>query len=131
MVSITDHLVILENRSKLCAVWWGVIVGVVLSGSIGTGFIVAFYVTKNSVFKGEGQAIFKGYIDMVATLLISILGFAMLRFLNYERKWQRKLEAAAQQAQIADVRPFCSCRHRDVVRVMFRPCRQKLALQMI
>ena len=79
--------------------WWGVATGALISLAIGIAFIVAFYVAKNSLFSGKGQAIFKGYIDMVATYLISLLGFAMLRFMNYEKKWARKLKDAHEESE--------------------------------
>lgn len=81
------------------AVWLGVIAGVLLSITLGVIFIIVFYVTKNSVFSGKGKAIFKGYVNMVASFLIAVLGFAMLRFMNYEKKWERKLRAAHQESQ--------------------------------
>lgn len=82
-----------------CAVWLGVIAGVVLSVIIGVIFIIVFYVTKNSVFSGKGKAIFKGYVNLLASFLIALLGFAMLRFMNYEKKWERKLKLAHMRQQ--------------------------------
>ena len=69
-----------------------------MSVLIGVAFIIVFYVTKNSVFSGKGSAIFKGYVNLVASFLIAVLGFAMLRFMNYERKWERKLRAAHKES---------------------------------
>ena len=65
-----------------------------LSIILGVIFIIVFYVTKNSVFSGAGKSIFKGYVNLLASFLIALLGFAMLRFMNYEKKWERKLRAA-------------------------------------
>lgn len=58
---------------------------------IGVIFIIVFYVTKNTVFSGAGKNIFKGYVNLLASFLIALLGFAMLRFMNYEKKWEVKL----------------------------------------
>lgn len=79
-------------------VWFGVIAGISLSVLIGVIFIIVFYVTKNSVFAGKGKAIFKGYVNLLASFLIALLGFAMLRFMNYEKKWERKLKRAHRES---------------------------------
>jgi high-affinity iron transporter len=65
---------------------------------IGVIFIIVFYVTKNSVFAGKGKSIFKGYVNLLASFLIALLGFAMLRFMNYEKKWERKLRRAHKES---------------------------------
>ncbi len=83
----------------ILAVWFGVIGGVICSVILGVIFIIVFYVTKNSVFSGAGKSIFKGYVNMLASFLIALLGFAMLRFMNYEKKWARKLKAAHLRSQ--------------------------------
>lgn len=73
---------------------------------LGVIFIIVFYVTKNSVFSGAGKSIFKGYVNLLASFLIALLGFAMLRFMNYEKKWARKLKAAHLRSQQVDFRGF-------------------------
>lgn len=90
-----------RHLEQLCiiAVWFGVIGGVTLSVILGVIFIIVFYVTKNSVFSGAGKSIFKGYVNLLASFLIALLGFAMLRFMNYEKKWARKLKAAHLRSQ--------------------------------
>jgi len=87
------------NRLKLQRmrkqVWLGAASGIVVSVALGIAFAVAFYITKSKVMSGPAKLIFKGYINLVAALLITLLAFAMLRFMNYERKWAAKLEDAA------------------------------------
>jgi len=82
------------------AVWIGALTGIVVSILLGIAFIVAFYAAKTTLFKGDGKAIFFGYVSLLAALLITLLAFAMLRFMNYEKKWERKLTAAAQKAAV-------------------------------
>ncbi|GLC38037.1 hypothetical protein PLESTB_000443600 [Pleodorina starrii] len=85
------------NRSKPAlkkAVWWGVAGGVGVSIIFGVVFIAIFYTAKNSLFAGKNRDWFKGIISWIAGFLITILGFAMLRFLGWENKWKRKLAAA-------------------------------------
>jgi hypothetical protein len=45
--------------------------------------------------QGDGKLIFQGVISYLACILITYLGFAMLRFANMERKYMRKLDSAA------------------------------------
>ncbi|KXZ41484.1 hypothetical protein GPECTOR_439g322 [Gonium pectorale] len=75
------------------AVWWGVAGGVGVSIIFGIIFIVVFYTAQNNLFAGTNRDWFKGIISWIAALLITILGFAMLRFLGWEEKWKRKLHA--------------------------------------
>ncbi len=81
------------------AVWWGALAGISVSLVLGIAFVIVFYVTRTRVFSGAGEAIFKGYINLIAAFLIALLAFAMLRFMNYEKKWERKLEAAASKVR--------------------------------
>lgn len=76
------------------AVWWGAAAGIGLSLVFGIIFAVIFYVFKTVLFQGKAKAIFQGVICYTATILITWLGFAMLRFANIEKKWARKLDAS-------------------------------------
>lgn len=71
---------------------------------VGIIFIIIFYVAQNSVFSGNGKTIFEGLLMLVASYLITLLGFAMLKIRGYEAKWERKLQrqAAAQAAAQTD-----------------------------
>lgn len=46
------------------------------------------------IFTGNSQSIFKGVVSWIASLLITVVAFHMLKFYNVERKWRRKLEGA-------------------------------------
>ena len=81
-------------------VWWGAAAGILVSILLGIAFVAVFYLTKSKVMTGASKAIFKGYINQVAILLITMLSFAMLRFMNYEKKWADKLEAAAAKIDV-------------------------------
>lgn len=98
-------------------VWFGVALGVTLSVLLGVVFIIVFYVTKNSVFSGAGKSIFKGYVNLLASFLIALLGFAMLRFMNYEKKWELKLARMKEQS---DRVSFASTLWRDYQNVSKR-----------
>jgi FTR1 family protein len=50
------------------------------------------------LLQGNGKLIFQGVISYIACILITYLGFAMMRFANIEQKYMRKLDGAAQKA---------------------------------
>lgn len=77
------------------AVWYGAFTGIGIAILLGIAFIITFYVAAKSVFQGEGKMIFTGFIQLLAAFLITVLAFAMLKFMNYEQKWERKLYQAA------------------------------------
>jgi hypothetical protein len=54
-----------------------------------------------SALQGNGKLIFQGCISYVACILITYLGFAMLRFGNIEQKYARKLDGAARSVSPA------------------------------
>lgn len=87
----------LTFRQLVCptaAVWWAVAAGVGVSIIFGVIFISIYYTAQNNLFKGKNRDWFKGIISWIAAVLITILGFAMLRFLGWEEKWKRRLNAA-------------------------------------
>ncbi|KAK9810489.1 hypothetical protein WJX72_011512 [[Myrmecia] bisecta] len=80
-------------------VWLGAITGILCSILVGVICIIIFYVAKNRIFQGNGKMIFKGFINLVAAFLITLVAFAMLKFKNYEKKWEVKLGNAASKAE--------------------------------
>eukprot|EP00884_Botryococcus_braunii_P007613 jgi/Botrbrau1/16853/Bobra.150_2s0075.1 len=92
MLQMCERLKLQKSKRQ---VWLGVGVGLGVTLVIGTAFVVVFYVARTRIFSGIGQMIFKGYINLFAAYLIAVLAFAMLRFMNYEKKWERKLLLAA------------------------------------
>jgi hypothetical protein len=52
------------------------------------------------LLQGNGKLIFQGVISYVACILITYLGFAMMRFGNMEQKYMRKLDGAARQVGV-------------------------------
>lgn len=85
----------------LCpAVWWGAGIGIIGSIIAGGVFAAVYYVASTSLFSGNGKLIFQGCISWVACILITYLGFAMLRFSNIEQKYMRKLDGAARTVSV-------------------------------
>jgi len=79
-------------------VWGGAATGIGLSLVFGAIFAGVYYVAQTMLFAGSAKAIFQGCISYVACILITWLGFAMLRFSNIEKKFERKLDAAGAKA---------------------------------
>ena len=84
--------------------WIGALLGCGIALIIGIVFIIVFYVARNSVFSGDGKVIFESALTLLASWLITLLGFAMLKIEGYEKKWENKLQrtAAAQAAAKTD-----------------------------
>ena len=76
-------------------VWLGAISGVAVSFILGIVFVLVFYLANTKLFDAKASAIFKGCICWVASLLITVVAFSMLKFYNLERKWRHKLEDGA------------------------------------
>lgn len=99
------------------AVWAGALLGCGIALIIGVVFIIVFYVAGNAVFSGDGKVIFESCLTLLASWLITLLGFAMLKIQGYEQKWENKLQraAAAQAAArtdptvspVANIAPVC------------------------
>ena len=75
---------------------------------IGAVFIVLFYVAKKTIFQGQGQAIFNGFLMLIASFMLTFLAFAMLKVKGYEEKWRLKLEAAAEMVSLPRQPCWCS-----------------------
>lgn len=101
MLQLCDRLK-LQPMKKV--VWIGALMGCGLALVIGIVFIIVFYVAQNSVFSGNGETIFESALTLLASYLITLLGFAMLKIRGYEAKWESKLQrqAAAQAAAQTD-----------------------------
>lgn len=79
-------------------VWFGAIAGVVVSVILGVIFVLVFYLANTKLLDDKASSIFKGVICWVASLLITVVAFAMLKFYNLERKWRHKLEGGLSQS---------------------------------
>lgn len=95
--------VLLQCMNRTCPrlkkhVWWGAITGIALSIVAGGVFAAVYYLAQAKLFQGNGKLIFQGVISYVACILITYLGFAMMRFGNLEQKYMRKLDSAARTA---------------------------------
>ncbi|OCL04112.1 iron permease FTR1, partial [Glonium stellatum] len=74
-------------------VWWGVALGLLICVAIGAGMIGAFYGAGKNTFSGT-ENIWEGVFGIVATLIISLMGAALLRVSKLQDKWRVKLARA-------------------------------------
>ncbi|SCU81928.1 LAFA_0C08020g1_1 [Lachancea sp. 'fantastica'] len=74
-------------------VWFGVALGLFLCLAIGGGFIGAYYSLQNDIF-GSAEDLWEGIFCMIATVMISIMGIAMLRINKLQAKWRVKIARA-------------------------------------
>ncbi|GAQ78113.1 similar to high-affinity iron permease [Klebsormidium nitens] len=79
-------------------VWFGAGLGLLLSIIFAVIFIVIYYTLDNEVFEGKGEQIFEGVISVIASVMITILAFGMLKMMALQDKWNRKLKKSALEA---------------------------------
>eukprot|EP00243_Klebsormidium_subtile_P005505 TRINITY_DN2217_c0_g1_i1.p1 TRINITY_DN2217_c0_g1~~TRINITY_DN2217_c0_g1_i1.p1 ORF type:complete len:360 (+),score=111.57 TRINITY_DN2217_c0_g1_i1:511-1590(+) len=79
-------------------VWIGAGLGLLLSIIFAVIFIVIYYTLDKEVFTGKGEQIFSGIISVIASVMITILAFGMLKMMALQEKWNRKLKKSATEA---------------------------------
>ncbi|CUM68446.1 uncharacterized protein PRCAT00006170001 [Priceomyces carsonii] len=74
-------------------VWLGSILGVIVCLILGCAFIGTFYSLGNDIWS-KSEDIWEGTFCIIATILISMMGIAMLRINKMKEKWRVKLAKA-------------------------------------
>lgn len=87
----SDDPVIYKKLNR--QVWLGAILGVVLCLIIGCAFIGAFYSLGKDIWS-KSEDLWEGIFCIIATVLISLMGLAMLRINKMKEKWRVKLARA-------------------------------------
>ena len=103
-----------HSHWRCLAVWIGAFCGLGVAICAAIVFVCLFWVAQNEAFSGSGQTIFEGFMFLIASYLLTIVAFAMLKFKDYEKKLEMKLLAAA------NVRPVplhCNALHADPLQV--------------
>ncbi|KAK5726067.1 high-affinity iron permease [Elasticomyces elasticus] len=77
-------------------VWWGIGLGFGLCLIIGAGMIGAFYGLSKDAFGGT-EDIWEGTFSLVATIIITMVGAALLRVSKLQDKWRVKLARALEK----------------------------------
>ena len=78
---------------KLIQVWYGTGIGFAICFIIGCGMIGAFYSLDKNVWAGT-ETIWEGAFALIASIIISVMGGALLRVSKLQGKWRLKLAKA-------------------------------------
>ncbi|XP_024396031.1 high affinity iron permease 1 [Physcomitrium patens] len=92
MMVLIDNIVeetSLRRRMKK-HVWLGVVTGVVLSLIIATIFISLYYTVAKEAWDSS-EPLWEGILSLIAVVLITIMGFSMIRVDTWRAKWEKKL----------------------------------------
>lgn len=74
-------------------IWLGAILGVIICLILGGAFIGTFYSLGNDIWSAS-EDLWEGIFCIIATILISLMGVAMLRINKMQAKWRVKLAQA-------------------------------------
>ncbi|KZF23936.1 plasma membrane iron permease [Xylona heveae TC161] len=80
-------------------VWWGTALGLIICLCIGAGMIGAFYGFGKDHFANT-EDIWEGTFGIIASLIISAMGAALLRVSKLQDKWRVKLAKALESKEV-------------------------------
>ncbi len=87
----------MKREANHCTqVWLGTGLGLLICLIIGGGFIGAFYSLGQDLWS-DSEDIWEGAFSVVATIVISIMGGAILRVSKMQDKWRVKLSKALEK----------------------------------
>jgi high-affinity iron transporter len=81
-------------------VWFGAGLGLLISILFAVAFIIVYYTLDKKVFTGKGEQIFEGVVSVIASVMITILAFGMLKMMALQDKWNRKLKKSALEVRM-------------------------------
>ncbi|KAF9303498.1 high-affinity iron permease [Mortierella antarctica] len=91
------HQVLLDDpqlKKRLARqIWGGTIFGLVISLAIGAAFIVVWNKYANNLW-ANAEGIWVGCFSLLAVVMITVMGLAMLRTTQIQEKWKTKLAKA-------------------------------------
>ncbi|KAG2415819.1 plasma membrane iron permease [Aspergillus terreus] len=88
------------TRKKLVKqVWWGVAIGLVICLIIGGGMIGAFYGYGKDHFAST-EDLWEGIFSLIASVIITVMGAALLRVNKLKEKWRLKLAQALEEKTV-------------------------------
>ncbi|KAI8836404.1 iron permease FTR1 family-domain-containing protein [Chytriomyces cf. hyalinus JEL632] len=90
VTSMFKHDLVLRRR-LMVAVWLGSAAGIVISGIIGTIFLVLWFKYANNLWT-SAEALWEACFSLLATVLLSGMALVFLKSDTLTEKWQRKLE---------------------------------------
>ncbi|RMZ85848.1 hypothetical protein DV737_g469, partial [Chaetothyriales sp. CBS 132003] len=81
-------------------VWYGTLIGLVICIIIGCGLIGAFYGIGKDAWSGT-EYIWEAVFAIIASLIISLMGAALLRVSKMQEKWRLKLARALESSSFS------------------------------
>lgn len=126
----TDDPVVYKKLKR--QVWVGAILGVIICLILGCAFIGAFYSLGKDIW-ASSEDLWEGIFCIIATVLISMMGIAMLRINKMKEKWRVKLAQALVKREKKDrfnlgqwakkyalfILPFITCLREGLEAIVF------------
>jgi high-affinity iron transporter len=91
-------------------VWLGVIAGLAIILVIGAGMIGAFYSLDKNLWSGT-ESIWEGIFSLIASIIISLMGAALLRVSKLQDKWRARIAKAIEAKEQKGVKLGHRFRH--------------------
>jgi high-affinity iron transporter len=90
-----EHDAVVHKR-LVRQIWWGVGLGVVICLVICAGVIGTFYTAGRNSFEAA-ENIWEGAFGILASLIITVMGAALLRVSKLQDKWRVKISKVLEQ----------------------------------
>ena len=89
--------------SDIFKVWLGTIIGLIVCIAIGAGLIGAFYGLGKNHWEGA-ENIWEGAFSLIASIIITLMGAALLRVSKLQDKWRVKIAKALESKDVSNGR---------------------------
>ncbi|QIW96264.1 hypothetical protein AMS68_001782 [Peltaster fructicola] len=84
------------HKKLVKQVWWGVGLGLLICLIIGGAFIGTFYGLGKNHF-GVAEDLWEGVFGLIASIIITVMGAALLRVSKLQDKWRAKIALAVEK----------------------------------
>jgi len=81
-------------------VWWGTVLGLIVCVLVGAGMIGAFYGLGKDHWAGT-EDIWEGTFSLFSSIIITLMGAALLRVSKLQDKWRMKLAKALEAKDVS------------------------------
>ncbi|CAG8600225.1 2557_t:CDS:2 [Ambispora leptoticha] len=86
-----------EVRKLKRQIWAGTIAGLGLSLVLGGIFIGIFYAMSRTNLWEKSEPYWEGIFSLIASIVITLMAFSMLRVAHWKKKWEGKLREATEE----------------------------------
>ena len=94
-------LILVCTTKPVSQVWLGVVSGLAIVLIIGGTFIGVYYGLGTDIF-GKAEDIWEGTFSLIASIIITVMGAALLRVSKLQDKWRVKLSKALEAKDKSD-----------------------------